>query len=163
VPPKLLPNLHGLAMGWPGPFSGAAGAALAALISVTVFLFAAWKGWASAHPAKLELQFSLAIVVSLLIAWQTNTHDLSLLVLPLVFIADYCFADYCLHPPTRALVKRFDLLLPALPLLISPLWMVLWLVVGQVNLMVIPMLWWTWRISKELSRGPRTAADAYPL
>jgi hypothetical protein len=153
VPPQFLPNLHGLATGWTGPLAGAAGAALASLVSITVFVFAARKGWASAHAAKFELQFSLAIVVSGLVAWQTNSHDLSLLVLPLVFIT-----DQYLHSTTQALVKRFDLLLPVLPLLISPLWMVLWLAIAKVNLMAIPLLWWTWTIGKELSRDPGIAA-----
>jgi hypothetical protein len=153
VPAEFLPNLHGLTTGWPGPLSGGAGAALAAVTSIVVFLFAAWKGRASAHPAKLELQFSLAIVASGLIAWQTNTHDLSLLVLPLVFIT-----DHCLQSTTQRPVKRFDLLLPTLPLLISPLWLVLWLGIAKVNLMAIPLLWWTWKIGRELSRDPDAAA-----
>jgi hypothetical protein len=157
VPPQFLPNLHGLATGWPGLLSGAAGAALATLVSITVFLFAARQGWTSEHPAKLELQFSLAIVVSGLIGWQTNAHDLSLLVLPLVFIT-----DHCLHLPAQALFKRFDLLFPILPVLISPLWMVLWLVIAKVNLMAIPLLWWTWKIGKELSRGSGVAGYSVP-
>lgn len=153
VPPEFLPNLHGLAMGWHGPFSGAIGTALAALSSIMVFLFAAWKGWASTRPEKLELQFSLAILVSGLIAWQTNSHDHSLLVLPLVLTT-----DYCLHAIPQAPAVRFALLLPVLPLLISPLWMVLWLVSARVNLMAIPLLWWTWKIGKELSRDPGSAS-----
>jgi hypothetical protein len=43
------------------------------------------------------------------------------------------------------------LLLPVLPLLISPLWLVLWILKGDVNLMAIPLLWWVWEIGKELS------------
>ena len=165
VPTNLLPNLHGLATGWSGPLSGAAGAALTGLASIVVFGFAARKGWEPAHPAKLELQFSLAIVVSGLVAWQTNPHDLSLLVLPMVFITDHCITDSSitnpgLHSTPQELLKRFDLLLPTLPLLISPLWMVLWLGIAKVNLMAIPLLWWTWKIGKELSRDPGTACCA---
>jgi hypothetical protein len=155
VPPQFLPNLHGLATGWPGPLSGTTGAVLAALISILVFLFAAQKGWASEYPARLELQFSLAVVVSGLIAWQTNTHDLSLLVLPLVLITDHCLSS-TRRPPA----KRFDLLLPTLPLLIGPLWMVLWLVFAKLNLMAIPLLWWAWRIGKELSSDALTTGCA---
>ena len=149
VPSQLLPNLHGL-MSWPKLFSGTVGAALTALGSVALFLFSAWKGWLSEHPKKLELQFSLAIMVSALIAWQTNTHDLSLLLLPLVLIA-----DCCLNPTAGA--PRFNLLVPTLPLLISPLWMVLWLVTGRVSLMAIPLLWWTLKIGGELSCHPPIA------
>jgi hypothetical protein len=173
VPAALLPNLHGLAMGWPGPFSGVLGTALAALSSISLFLLAAWMGRTAAGekllpaprsrkdsetwgtPVRLELQFSLAIVVSGLIAWQTNSHDHSLLVLPLVFIADYCLLAM---PPSQP--TRFALLLPVGPLLISPLWMVLWLGIGQVNLIAIPLLWWAWKIGRELSRGPGSATDS---
>jgi len=157
VLPKYLPNLHGLAMGWHGPFSGTVGAALASLSSIVVFLFAAWKGRASARPGKLELQFSLAILVSGLIAWQTNSHDLSLLILPLVLIT-----DYCLRAMTQAPDITLALLHPVVPLLISPLWMVLWLVSAKVNLIAIPLVWWTWKIGQELSRDRASAAGPMP-
>jgi hypothetical protein len=156
VPPELLPNLHGLAMGWPPPFPGVVGIALAALISVALFLFAARSGQKTVVPEalgpenlglqNLDLQFSLAIVVAVLIAWQTNAHDLCLLILPLILVADYC-ARLILQAPAK-----FATLLPVLPVLISPLWMVLWLVTAKVNLMAIPLLWWAWRIGKDLSR-----------
>ena len=161
VPPELLPNLHGLAMGWPPLFSGAVGVALAALSSVILFLFAARSGGEIAAPKAFELQFSLAIVVSVLIAWQTNAHDLCLLVLPLILITDYCVRSMPEEP-----AARFATLLPVLPLLISPLWMVLWLVAAKVNLMAIPLLWWAWKIGTELSRRPGNeslAGAATPL
>jgi hypothetical protein len=148
VPPAFLPNLHGLAMGWRGPFSGPVGIALAILSSMLLFGFAAWSGSKSASTASLELQFSLAILVSLLIAWQTNSHDHSLLVIPLALMT-----DYCLRTIPHASALRFGLLLPVLPLLISPLWMVLWLVSHNVNLITLPLLWWTLNVGKELSRA----------
>ena len=146
VPAELLPNLHGLITGWRGPFSRAFGTACAAVSTIPLFLFAAWKG--RAHSDKLGLQFSLAILISVLIAWQTNSHDLSLLILPLVLVA-----DYCLGWTKQKSGARFALLIPISPLLISPLWMLLWLVVGKVNLMAIPLLWWAWKIGNELSRA----------
>jgi hypothetical protein len=148
-------------MGWPPPFPGVVGIALAALISVALFLFAARSGQKTVVPEalgpenlgpenlglqNLDLQFSLAIVVAVLIAWQTNAHDLCLLILPLILVADYC-ARLILQAPAK-----FATLLPVLPVLISPLWMVLWLVTAKVNLMAIPLLWWAWRIGKDLSR-----------
>jgi hypothetical protein len=146
VPLSLLPNLHGLARGWPGPFSGLLGIALAVASSIALFAFAAVKGHAPAPTENLELQFSLAVMVSGLIAWQTNAHDLGLLLIALVLVADYCLAQ---TPKDRA--PNFSLLLPVSPLLISPLWMVLWFGIGHVNLVVIPLLWWSWRIGRELT------------
>jgi hypothetical protein len=157
VPAQLLPNLHGLIQGWPLPFSSAIGTPLAVLSSLVLFLFAAMKGWKASQPGKIELQFSLAVTVAGLIGWQTNAHDLSLLVLPLVLIA-----DYCLHTPPQVAVSRFELLLPVLPILISPLWIVLWLVCSAVSLMAIPLLWWAWKIGKELSRDRHWAGDLQP-
>ncbi len=161
VPPELLPNLHGLLTGGPGVFSGAFGTVLAAVASILVFGFAAATGWPPREPEtfdlqipdwqRFDLQLSLAVTVGVLIAWQTNVHDLSLLVLPLAWIANYIW-----ERGKREGRAGFSLLLPALPLLISPLWMVLWLGIARVNLMAIPLLWWIWRMGRELSQNSFT-------
>ncbi len=140
------PNLRGLALGLLSPFSKTAGTVVGLLSSVLLFLFAATRVRGTSRPQSLELQFSLAIVVSGLAGWQTNMHDLSLLVLPLVLITDY-YVRVLTQEPRRRL-----LWLPVLPVLISPLWIVLWLVGSAVNLMAIPLLWWVWEIGKEVSR-----------
>ena len=159
VPPAYLPNIHGLAMGW-ARFAGAFGTSLAVLISIMVLLFAAWKGRVKAgeSPAAVnfELQFSLAILVSVLIAWQTNSHDLSLLILPLLLIADYSVGAV-----PESLPWKRNLLFPAWPLLVSPLWIALWIVIGKVNLIAVPLLWWTWKIGNQLSR-PEPSRDDFP-
>lgn len=147
VPLRLLPNLHGLARGWPAPLSGLLGITLAAVSSVALFAFAVVKGKVPEQAGGLELQFSLALVVSGLIAWQTNAHDLGLLSIALVLVADYCLAQ---TPEGEA--PDYSLLLPVSPLLISPLWMVLWFGIAQVNLVAIPLVWWSWRLGRELSR-----------
>ena len=146
VPPDLMPNLRGLTLGGPFPFPGTVGTAVAVLSSVLLFLFAAGWGWKASQTERFDLQFSLAVLISVLTSWHTNVHDLCLLILPLMLTT-----NYCLHPPRRP-GGRFTLLLPVLPVLISPLWIVLWLVGGEVNLMAIPLLWWALKIGKELSR-----------
>jgi Glycosyltransferase family 87 len=147
VASELMPNLRGLLLGWRLPFSAAAGNGLVALSSMLLFVFAAIRGRKASQPKSLELQFSLAVTVSGLIGWHTNAHDLTLLLLPLVLILDYCFGAQAGEP-----AKRFALLLPTLPLLVSPLWIVLWLASGKVNLMAAPLLWWCWKIGNELPR-----------
>ncbi|HXM69142.1 MAG TPA: glycosyltransferase family 87 protein [Candidatus Acidoferrum sp.] len=144
VPADLLPNLHGLVMGWHGPLSGTLGKAIAALGTIALFVLAAWRGWTFRHPGRLELQFSLAVVTAVLVAWQTNTHDLSLLVLPLALDADYRLRN--LDEEASA---RYPLPNAVLPLLISPVWIVIWFVLYKVNLMAIPLLWWTWTMGRE--------------
>ena len=156
VPSQLMPNLRGLLLGWPSPFSGVLGTAIAFLISALLFLFAAMKGRKTLQPEKLELQSSLAIAVAVLVSWHTNAHDLSLLVLPLVLTADYCQRTLAQEPR-----RKLFLLLPVLPVLISPLWIVLWLVAGAVNLMAIPFLWWVWEIGNELSCDREVGLSPY--
>ena len=157
VAAEFAPNLRGLALGWPLHLPRTVGSVVALVSSILLFVFAAWRGRSRIPQENLELRFSLAVIVSVLIAWQTNMHDLSLLVLPAVLIA-----DYCLRAPKQGgekFVRRFGSLLPIFPLLISPLWLVLWIAEGVVNLMAIPLLWWVWEIGKRL---PETNLDLKP-
>jgi hypothetical protein len=149
VAAEFAPNLRGLALGWPLHLSRTVGSAVALVGSVLVLAFAAWKGRRLIPHENLELRLALATIVSVLIAWQTNMHDLSLLVLPAALTADYCVCRPT--PGAGKLVGRFGLLLPVLPLLVSPLWLVLWIAKGAISLMVIPLLWWVWEIGQKLS------------
>ena len=150
VPADLLPNLHGLVMGWHGPLSGALGKAIAALGTMTLFVLAGKRGWTFRHSGKLELQFSLAVVTAVLVAWQTNTHDLSLMVLPLALDADYRLRNLDEEASARYLLPN-----GVLPLLISPAWIVVWFVCYKVNLMAIPLLWWIWTMGRESAAEDR--------
>jgi hypothetical protein len=132
-------------MGWPFHLPGRVGTAAIILSSVGLFLFVAGRGRKWPDLGSSAFHFSLAIAVSDLIGWQTNVHDFSLLVLPLALIADYCF-----RRPPRPQGDNFALLYPAAPMLISPLWLVLWLAVGHMNLMAVPLLWWVWEIGRKL-------------
>ena len=156
VPPELMPNLRGLVEGWSFISSGAASTgadSVPAILSVLVLAmsgllvaFAAIKARFAARD-HLDVAFSLAIVVSTLVSWHTNAHDLCLLILPLVLLADYGWSSLSEFPGRKA-----ALLIPALPLLISPLWIVLWLENSNINLMAIPLLWSVWQISREAAR-----------
>lgn len=148
VPLSLLPNLQGLVRGWPKPFSGVLGIVLALSTSALLFAFGAWEGRSAKTWNNLELQFSLAVCIAVLIAWQTNIHDLSLLILPIILIVEHLCRE---HEQESAVAV--SLLLPVTPLLIGPLWIALWLVIGQVNLIVIPMLWWIWEIAQHITRN----------
>jgi hypothetical protein len=143
IPAELLPNLHGLILGWRLPLSQEIGHIVVIGVSLALLAWAGLRGAWSRQPETIQLHASLAILTAVLIGWQTNAHDLSLLLLPLVFSVQYCLE---MPEPSR----RFSLLTPVAPLLISPLWIVLWLYFGKVNLIALPLLWWAWRISREL-------------
>jgi len=147
-----MPNLRGLIEGW--SFNSVAGnpvsaalAGLVLLLSALLLGFAAIKG-RLASPDHLEVAFSLAVVVAVLTSWHTNAHDLCLLLLPLVLLTDYGWTTLANFPARKA-----ALLIPSLPLLISPLWFVLWLEGSNINLMAIPLLWSVWQISQEATRA----------
>src|SRR5579862_97620 len=154
VPADFLPNLHGLFMGWPLRLSGMTGSAVILLSSVALLVFFAIRGRSLAGPDPSRLQFSIAVAVSELIGWQTNIHDYTLLVLPALLIADHCW-----HTPPRRTGGKWALLYPLFPLLISPVWFVLWLVTGNINLIAILLLWWLWKLSREISAGPEAGVQ----
>jgi hypothetical protein len=122
-------------------------AGLVLVLSALLLGFAAIKGRLASRD-HLEVGFSLAVVVAVLTSWHTNAHDLCLLLLPLVLLTDYGWTTLDQLPGRKA-----GLLIPSLPLLISPLWIVLWLENSNINLMAIPLLWSVWQISKEATRA----------
>jgi hypothetical protein len=153
VPPELMPNLRGLIEGWALPIPHALVNTLVITATVALFVFAWWSG-RGFPPQNFNLQFSLATIIAVLIAWHTNGHDLSLLVLPVTLLADHIRS---LQADARK--RKRVLLIPLEAIFISPLWFVLWLVIGKVNLMSIPLLWWAWEVGKEILRldcSPRT-------
>ncbi|MGC1371625.1 MAG: hypothetical protein WA824_05760, partial [Candidatus Sulfotelmatobacter sp.] len=123
------------------------GLMLLVLASVLLLFFAAISGRRNIRRENLGLQFSLGIAVSILVSGHTNAHDYCLLVLAMVLIGDYSLR-FAATEPRRTLA----LFVPILPILISPLWLVLLLAWGHENLMALPLLWWTLAIGKELSR-----------
>jgi hypothetical protein len=144
VPPALMPNLRGLLEGWSIRLRGFVPEVLTGLGSAMLLLWAATKRNTMNGP-HIKIGFSLAILVSVLVGWHTNVHDLVLLILPLMLVLDFSLS---LPGSTR---RKWGALLPALLLLFSPLWMLLWFGRGRVNLMAIPLLWLTWEIAKALS------------
>jgi hypothetical protein len=145
VSPQLMPNIRGLVEGWSFDISSAVLNVLTVSASAILFVFAGWRVRTLQHE-NFNLQFSLGVIVAVLVAWHTNAHDLSLLILPLVLLADYS-QSFLAGAPRR----KWALLVPALPILLSPLWFVLWLGIGKVNVMAIPLLWLTWETVKEIS------------
>lgn len=144
VPPAFMPNLRGLLEGWSiGP--GAVVLAVLTMLSSAMLLL-----WAATRRPALDNQhintgFSLAVVVSVLVGWHTNIHDLVLLILPLLLVLN---STLSLPPGMKA---QWRVLLPAFPLLFSPLWIFLWLGGSRTNLMAIPLLWLAWEIARPLS------------
>ncbi|MGC1225755.1 MAG: glycosyltransferase family 87 protein, partial [Candidatus Sulfotelmatobacter sp.] len=84
VPPELMANLRGLALGFPSVIPRALGLMLLVLASILLLVLAAILGRRNIKPQTLGLQFSLGIAVSILVSGHTNAHDYCLLVLAMV-------------------------------------------------------------------------------
>jgi len=157
IPPRQLPNLLGLFAGWPlTEGSGRTVEAAVAICSIGVVAAIAWLRGIRQDSRLLRLGIASAVIAALLVGYSTNTYDLSLLIVPLALVADYCERE----SPDRPLLKN-RLTLPALPLLISPLWFFLWMRWERIHLIAIFLLWWLFAIRREIVRaaafghGPR--------
>jgi hypothetical protein len=150
TPPALLPNLLGLVTGWPGLESALWVLRLGGVVaSIGLLIVVARMAVADKNPKLSGLSLACAILTTVLIAYNTSTYDLLLLVLPLALVAHYCFQESLDQRAALALV------LPAMPLLVSPLWFLIGIYWQKFNLMSLFLLWWLYAIRREILRVER--------
>ena len=150
TPPALLPNLLELVTGWPGLESARWVLRFGVVVaSIGLLIVVARMAVADKNPKLSGLSLACAILTTVLIAYNTSTYDLSLLVLPLALVAHYCFQESLDRHMVLALV------LPAMPLLLSPLWFLIGMYWQKFNLMSLFLLWWLYVIRKEILRVER--------
>jgi hypothetical protein len=153
IPPRQLPSLFGLFAGWPG--SQRIGVAVQVAVAVAsagaLMVVASLRKWAHSKMYP-QLCFGIAVIAAVLMAYSTNTYDLSLLVVPLAVFANYA--------STRSRNVKW-VLAPAIPLLVSPLWFFLWMSWGRTNLMTVFIVWWLFVLVAEVRRlgNPAEAAS----
>jgi len=153
IPFRQLPNLLGLLAGW--PYLETIGRPLHLLVlgcsAGLLILIARLRGsFDRGGPRKLGL--AAAIAAALLVGYSTNTYDLSLLVLSLALVAEYCWLDLGSQPS-----RQLRLIVPVIPLLISPLWFFLWMRWARMNLIALFLLWWLYAIRKEVLQTSNAA------
>jgi len=143
-PASLLPSLFGLVSGWPGLERIQWLLRLAAFVaSAGLLVLVARLKHVVNDPRFFDLGFACAILVSVLVGYNTSTYDLALLVLPM-----FAVAQDLIHEQ-----KGFrSLALPLLPLLVSPLWLLLGMRGQKFNLIAVLLLWWLFAVRKELLR-----------
>jgi hypothetical protein len=157
IPPRQLPNIFGLLAGWP-LLKTVGWPILAVTLACGLLLLASLAFLRSAtNERTFNLALSGAVIAALLVAYSTNTYDLSLLLLPLALVTDHCLDTSVLGG--RA---KLSLLVPALPLLVSPLWFFLWMGWQRINLIALFLLWWILAIRRELAtqRAPQNTPPA---
>jgi hypothetical protein len=148
IPFRQLPNLLGLVTGWPYVEKAGWPARTAVLVATLALLIVVARCPGATKDRRVfRLCASCAVIAALLAGFSTNTYDLSLLVMPLAFVADYCLSERSENSQARA-----GLLVPAIPLLISPLWFLLWMRWARINVMAVFLVWWLFAIRSEIMR-----------
>ena len=160
IPYRFIPNLTGLINGWPVLENiGWPLRIVASITSILLLVFVARMQGLVRDQRSFNLCLSCAVIACLVACYNTNTYDLSLLLVPIAVCVDHAL---CSANSARTLKALF---LPALPLLISPLWFFLWLWWGRTNLMAIPLLCWIyviWRETRAWSQSPIRSETVYP-
>ena len=110
-----------------------------------MLLFASLRWDDSSRARRFDLSISLAVVATVILSYHVLAHDLCLLLLPLLLLAN----DFFEHgfPITD---RRIAMLTPMLVLFLSPLLMLLWFRYGEFSLLAPVLLLWFYGISREL-------------
>lgn len=141
IPLRQLPNLLGLLGGWPLLGDAEGIVRIVALVAAAGLLIAvAWLRNLAEDPRSFKLCFACAVIASVLAGYSTNTYDLSLLIVPLAIVADFVAESR----------TEWNILLPVVPVLISPLWFFLWLRWERINVMAFFLVWWLFAIRGEI-------------
>jgi len=154
IVPADMPNLRGLLDTFlKGLFSKTIITGIVILASIGLLLFLAKLWNRTSTGMRLDLGFSAAVIVTVLVSYHAFAYDLLLLLLPILLLGQYTWSS----GPAR----RPGFLVPALILFVSPIHMLLWFRYGQLNLMALLLLWWLWEISRETLAGNLLADEPY--
>jgi Glycosyltransferase family 87 len=141
-----MPNLRGLFEGW--KVQGKLATVLHVLSLVFSVVLLAWVIVTSrkeldepgfekpGFDEPTGLHFAMAAITSVLVGYHAFSHDLVLLIIPLFIVLNVMFAGEFL------LRRDLLLLLPAGLLLLTPLYMLLWLYLIHLNLLALVLLLW---------------------
>lgn len=115
-------------------------------ISAILLLLASLRWDDSSRSRRLDLSLSLAVVATVILSYHVLAHDLCLLLLPLLLLAN----DFIEHGFPKA-GRRIAILAPMVVLFLSPLLMLLWFRYGEFSLLASVLLLWFYGIGRELS------------
>jgi hypothetical protein len=140
-----MPNLHGLVatIGSRLGISGEWVVVLTATLSVGM-LVAAIRRAARGSGDRFDLRFSLAVLVAVLVSYHALEHDLTLLLLPCVLVANFVAGR------ELRLVNRAGLVAPMLALFFTPLYVWLSFQVRQTALLTFVLLIWAAALMREM-------------
>ena len=128
IDPRAMPNLRGLVAGALQLAGPPATLVIIALSIVLLALAAYW--WREQAGRQFVLGFSLCLTVTIIASYHLLTHDLSLLILPVLLLAELLVSGEIVGPARRILVASIAVLF------LTPLYAVLQFWLREMNLMV---------------------------
>jgi Glycosyltransferase family 87 len=158
IVPHDMPNLRGLAAIFfqDGHF---AALSLIAAGSVLLIVLAIWLFRRSERTGHLELGFSAAVLVTILVSYHAFMYDLALLFLPVLLLFDKA------RPKLRNEILRapWESMASVAVLWCTPLLMLLLLRLGHLNFLTPVLLLWLWGMARSVlqdgsGREPRAGA-----
>ncbi len=140
IVPGDMPNMRGfLAIFFRD--GGPAALALGAVASVLVIVLAIWCFRQAQQAGNLELGFSIAVLVTILVSYHAFMYDLALLFLPVLLLLG------------ENRQKHWQSVVPAATLFFTPLLMFLLLRLSHLNFLTPILLLWLWGMAREVSKS----------
>jgi hypothetical protein len=129
IDPRYMPNLRGLVAGLLH-LTGVPGILFIVTLSIAlVMLVVRW--WRVRPGQKFELGFSLCLAVTTIVSYHLFVHDLAVLILPILLLAELLLANQIVGLARRLLVASLA------ALFLTPLYAVLQFCLREANLMVL--------------------------
>ncbi len=129
IDPRGMPNLRGLVAGALQLAGPPATVVIIALSMALLALAAHW--WREQAGRQFVLGFSLCLTVTIIASYHLLTHDLSLLILPILLLSELLVSGEIVGPSRRILVASIAVLF------LTPLYAVLQFWLREMNLMVV--------------------------
>jgi len=154
IVPLDMPNLHGLFTTILGNLTGNTTIEILVLLgSLGLILLAATK----IQPVNFELEFSSVVIITVLVSYHSYEHDLSLLLLPVLFVTDHLRTL-----PKFDLWTRISLVGPILVVCLSPLYILLRFGFGRLSLLTPALLLLVWGLSREIAKDSGRDVETGP-
>ena len=114
---------------------------LGAVASVLLIILAIWCFRRTEQAGNLDLGFSIAVLITILVSYHAFMYDLALLLLPVLLLFG------------RNRRTHWESLVPIAALFFTPLLMFLWLRLSHLNFLTPVLLLWLWGMAREISFG----------
>lgn len=151
IVPSDMPNLRGTISVLLGRNSDLLVVLVVGVLSLALVLFVA-EAWKRQRAAQLGMGFSAALIATVLVSYHAFAYDLSLLIIPVFLVLN----DWQQRPLPAGRFRKIAILAPVGILFLTPIYMLLWLRAGQLNLLSLVLLLWLWGVSRQMQRADRS-------